>query len=62
MSKWLGQAGIAKYASVRILHHSKFDIRISSPPSWGLPDTTCSVGGVFIMRTPYSGEMITGGK
>jgi hypothetical protein len=44
---------IAKYASVRILHNSKFIIRysifeFSLPPSWGHPDTTCFAGGVFI--------------
>ena len=48
------KAGIANHAGVEILHNSKFIIRhsifalISSPPSWGLPDTTRSAGGVFI--------------
>jgi hypothetical protein len=47
MSKWIetGQErlAIAKYASVRILHNSKFIIRysifaFSLPPSWGHPE------------------------
>jgi hypothetical protein len=48
------RAGIAKYASARILHHSKFIIRysifalISLPSSWGLSEYTRSAGGVFI--------------
>jgi hypothetical protein len=55
-----GEAGIAKYASVQILHNSKFIIRhsifalISLPPSWELPDTTALRWSIHYIDKPLA--------